>query len=224
MAGGFILADMLELDVHLTKDDVLIIMHDRAVDRTTDGTGIIDDMTFEEIERLNAGSPTAPERVPRFDEFIKWASEIGIMLNIEIKEYYSEENEERTVRCIEKVIELVEKHEMADKVVINSFDGWILEYVYKHYGKKYMLHGFYPYTIMRNVSTDPTEYLYCACIFDSLNKSLYDELIEKGIEPWIGASVTQKNKLEVCQSYGARLVTTNNTKDTISKLKEAGLR
>ena len=87
-----------------------------------------------------------------------------------------------------------------------------------------MLHGFYPYSIMRNVTLNPDEYLYCACIFDDMNKEYYNYLIGKNIEPWIGAGVTQKNRFNICAEYGAKLVTTNNPSDAIDKLKGLGLR
>lgn len=49
-------ADVIELDVHLSKDGQLIVMHDEEVDRTTNGKGFIREKTLEEIKRLNAGS------------------------------------------------------------------------------------------------------------------------------------------------------------------------
>ena len=48
--------DMIEIDVHQTKDGVLVLMHDEKVDKTTDGRGYIKDMTFDEIRLLDAGS------------------------------------------------------------------------------------------------------------------------------------------------------------------------
>ena len=46
--------DMLETDVHMTRDGYLVLMHDERVDRTTNGTGLIKDLTLEEIKRLDA--------------------------------------------------------------------------------------------------------------------------------------------------------------------------
>ncbi len=214
--------DMIELDVHMTKDGELIVMHDHSVDRTTDGKGLISDFTLEEILALNAGNKNQVEKVPIFSEFMAWASAVGVDLNIEIKEYYVEGNEKRCDECIEKVLALVEQYKMTDKVLINSFDAYILEYCYKKYGKKYMLHGFYPYDIMKNVAMNPDEYLYCACIFDTKNKLLYDYLIQKGIEPWVGASITSKSMLALAIEYGAKLITTNNPSDAIAKIEEIG--
>lgn len=65
-------ADAVELDVHLTKDGHLVVIHDGDVDRTTDGEGPVDEMTLAQIKALDAGSWFAPqfkgERVPTLDE------------------------------------------------------------------------------------------------------------------------------------------------------------
>ena len=212
--------DMIETDVHLSFDGHLVLIHDDKVDRTTNGRGRVDEMTLNELKRLNAGDTSTLEEIPTLEQLLSFVSDKNITLNIEIKEYYSEKNEERTIKCIEDTIALVEKYGLGKRILINSFDAWVLEYVYKKYGKKYLLHGFYPYWEMNNVSINPDEYLYCACIFDNENKALYDYLISKGIEPWVGASITQKSKLDICKKYGARLITTNNPADIIKKLKE----
>jgi len=212
-------ADMIETDVRLTKDNILIIMHDERVDRTTDGRGMVSDMLYEDIAKLNAGDKLDYENVPTFNYFMEWASFKNIFVNIEIKEYYSKENEERCIKCIEGVIDIIEKYKMTDKIVINSFDAWVLEYVYKKYGKKYLLHGFFPYSEMFHVNMDPTQYLYCACIWDIENKDIYKFLKDHNIEAWVGAGVTQISKLKTCIDNGARLITTNNPVDILIKLK-----
>ncbi|MDQ7904873.1 glycerophosphodiester phosphodiesterase [Phytohabitans sp. ZYX-F-186] len=55
-------ADMLEMDVHSTRDGVLVASHDASVDRTTDGTGLIRDKTFRELRRLDAAYNFVPGR------------------------------------------------------------------------------------------------------------------------------------------------------------------
>jgi glycerophosphoryl diester phosphodiesterase len=88
-AGG------LELDVHMTRDGHLVVIHDASVDRTTNGTGAVSEMTLEELRRLDAGhnfspdgGPTRPYRgrgvrVPTLGEVLKEFS--GVAVNIEIK-------------------------------------------------------------------------------------------------------------------------------------------
>ncbi|MBR5586862.1 MAG: glycerophosphodiester phosphodiesterase family protein [Clostridia bacterium] len=216
--------DMIEMDVRLSKDDVLVIIHDATVDRTTDGIGNVCDMTADELLNLNAGDEDSPAKIPLFSDFMRWANEKKIMLNIEIKEYYSEENEQRCRRCIEGIVEQIDKYDMADKVVINSFDAWVLEYLFEKYGKKYVLHGHYPYSKMKNLNLNPDTYLDCANISDILQKEYYDYLIKKNIEPWVGANVTQESKINLASKYGAKVITINNPGDAIMKLKKTGWR
>lgn len=59
--------DVIELDLHLSKDGALVVMHDADVDRTTDGTGPIADKTLAELRALDAGRG---ERVPTFEEVL----------------------------------------------------------------------------------------------------------------------------------------------------------
>ncbi|MBQ8333612.1 MAG: glycerophosphodiester phosphodiesterase, partial [Clostridia bacterium] len=48
--------DMIEIDLHMTKDGEIILMHDHKVDRTTNGTGFVKDFTLDETRQLDAGS------------------------------------------------------------------------------------------------------------------------------------------------------------------------
>ena len=75
-------ADEIELDLHSTKDGHLVVMHDGTVDRTTDGTGAIGEMTLTEIKALDAGKG---ERVPTWEEALDLVQgKVG--LNVHLKE------------------------------------------------------------------------------------------------------------------------------------------
>ena len=213
-------ADMIETDIHLTKDGYLVLIHDDTVDRTTNGHGRVCDMTLAELRELNAADKSCNEKIPTLEELLAWAQPLDITFNLEIKEYNLENNRERCEKCVDGTLELVEKYGLEERIIINSFDAYVLEYTYKKYGKKYALHGFYPYFEMFNVSMNPDEYLYCACVFENGKSEHYSYLAERGIQAWIGASVTQKSTLDRCIKYGARLITTNNPKDILEKLNE----
>lgn len=107
-------ADMVELDVYVSADGALVVMHDDTVDRTTDGTGRIEDMTLAQIQKLDAGvkfdAKFTGERVPTLDEVLSWAAD-KIEVNIEIK----------GAGCEPGIVELVRKYNMADKVIVSSF-------------------------------------------------------------------------------------------------------
>ena len=85
MAG----ADGIELDVHLSKDGEVMIIHDEKLGRTCGLDGVVSDYTRTELEKINAGK-TKDERfgftpIPSLDEYLEFAKEEGIVTNIELK-------------------------------------------------------------------------------------------------------------------------------------------
>ncbi len=81
-------AHMIEFDVRMTKDKKLVIMHDKTVDRTTNGSGVVSDLTLAEIKSLDAGSwkdsKFTGEKIPTFKETLEIMPQ-NIWLNIHIK-------------------------------------------------------------------------------------------------------------------------------------------
>jgi len=81
--------DGIEFDVHLSKDEELIIMHDERVDRTTDGTGTIINLTLEELKRLSAHvrfDEFTGEHIPTLSETLALITG-DVMLNVHVKAY-----------------------------------------------------------------------------------------------------------------------------------------
>jgi glycerophosphoryl diester phosphodiesterase len=100
-------ADMVELDVHETNDGNLVCMHDYDVSRTTNGTGLIHDMSLREIKKLKI---QGTHEIPLLSEILEYAKN-KFSVNIEIK-----------VPDIEmKIVELVNKYEMNHEIIISSF-------------------------------------------------------------------------------------------------------
>ncbi len=124
--AAFNKAYMIELDVHLTKDKVLVVMHDDTLDRTTNGKGKISDFTLEEIKKLDAGSwfgeEFANEKVPTLEEVLG-VIKGKIKLNIEIKEA---EDKSLNSKTVEECVSLVKKFNMVEDVIVSSFDHDIL--------------------------------------------------------------------------------------------------
>ena len=106
--------DMLEIDVHLTADDKLVVIHDSTLERTTNGHGNICDHSLEEIRQLDAGQG---ERIPIFREVIQMARESQIRLCVEIKG--SEEAEGSAIA--ESVIRELEESDFLSQAIITSF-------------------------------------------------------------------------------------------------------
>ncbi len=82
-------AHMIELDVQMTVDGGLVVLHDLTVDRTTDGSGKVSELTFAEIKKLDAGSWKSDEfkgiRIPSFQEVLK-EMPYNVWLNVHLKD------------------------------------------------------------------------------------------------------------------------------------------
>ncbi len=88
-AAARIGADFAEVDVRDTSDGRLVLMHDSSVDRTTDGTGEVRDMSWEQIQQLNldGGDASDPEsnKVPLFSDVLALAKQLNIMIYVDQK-------------------------------------------------------------------------------------------------------------------------------------------
>lgn len=67
-------ARIVELDVRLSSDGVAVVMHDPTVDRTTDGSGSVNELAWAEIATLNAGTAHTPQSVPRLSDVLEMVS------------------------------------------------------------------------------------------------------------------------------------------------------
>ena len=118
-------AQMCELDVQLTSDGALIVIHDETVERTTDGRGTVRSMTLTELKRLDAGvrfgREFKGERIPTLEEVMALADR-RCRLNIEIKSAGVER----------KVCELIVERRTLATAMISSFD-WDVLAVVRHF-------------------------------------------------------------------------------------------
>jgi glycerophosphoryl diester phosphodiesterase len=122
-------SDVLEMDAHITKDGRIVLMHDEEVDRTTDGAGLIEDMTLDELMLLDAaydwsndGGATFPYRgqgirVPTLDEVFKKFPQMRYA--IEIK---------KTTNPMEQpMCDLIRQYGMQDRVLVASFHDAVMQ-------------------------------------------------------------------------------------------------
>lgn len=121
-------------------------------------------MTYEEIKKLNVGTEEKTTSVPILWEFLEYCADIpNLTLDLEIKVYLDDEGPERVAYVVNETVKMCEKLGLGERVLFNCFDAYVLEYIYITYGKKYLLHGYYPFSIMRNVKLAPALYLDYAC-------------------------------------------------------------
>lgn len=117
-------ADMIELDIRITKDKEIIVIHDLDLKRTSDGEGSVEEMTLAEIHQYDIGSWLSPrftgQRVPLLRDVLRLCKANGMELNIEIK---ATEHTEIVPMLNEMLIE----EDFLQGVIVSSFDIPLLE-------------------------------------------------------------------------------------------------
>ena len=118
--------DALELDVHMTQDEVLIVIHDDTVDRTTDGSGRVRDLIYDQIKEFDAGyffeklsesgEVVYPFRevgvyIPSLEEVLSRFKSMRILLEIKPNDY----------QVAEAVCQVINELEAVDRVIVSSF-------------------------------------------------------------------------------------------------------
>ena len=115
--------DGIELDVQLTKDGEVVIIHDETIDRTTDGKGLVVSYTYDELRKFDASFKFRGQcgfnPIPTLREYFELVKDKNIVTNIELKtglnEYFGIE---------EKVWKLIEEYKLEDRVLISSFNHY----------------------------------------------------------------------------------------------------
>ena len=232
-------ADMIELDLHMSKDGEIVLIHDGDLARTADVAGAIRELTLDEIRRADVGIKKGEQwkgtRVPTLREFCEFvaAKDNKMQFNFEFKDYFRQ-GEEWAKECADKIIAMVDDYGLWERSFVNSFDGKLLRYIEEKYDGRFRLHGFYPYSILGD--TKP-EKLYCACLWKYKNpdgtpafegvvnpKRDFDALIAEGVRPWVGASIRTIEDMAYAASIGAELITSNEPEFMMAELAKAGLR
>lgn len=111
--------DLIELDVHLSRDGIPVVIHDDALDRTTTGRGRVASHDWAELRELDAGRG---ERVPSLEEVVEWAAAGRVSLSIEIKQPTPAFGDPPYRGIEEKVVALVRSAGLGPLTVIHSFD------------------------------------------------------------------------------------------------------
>lgn len=122
--------DVLEMDAHITRDGAIVLMHDEEVDRTTEGTGLIENMTLDELKQLDAayqwsndGGKTFPYRgqgilVPTLEELFEKFPQMRYVIEIKL-----------TQNPIDQPLcDLIRQYDMQDKVMVASFHDEVMQH------------------------------------------------------------------------------------------------
>ena len=235
--------DMIETDVRMTSDGKLVLMHDMTVDRTTDGSGLVCEHSMEQMMALNAAAAATLDIPPEPPATLYGLLELAqqypdVLLNIEFKDYPDEGNEDFAYTCADRICDMLIAFGVEGRTWINSFDGRILEHVYRRYGKLFHYHGFYPWFILGPMGLDPESFIDVACMqhryqtadgtvvkYDDpmCPKEWFDHLLSVGIMPLMAPSLQEYHLYDTAFSYGSRIVNTDYPEDMLAHLREKGL-
>lgn len=165
--------DGIELDVHMTKDGEIVVIHDFFMDRTTDGMGYIKDLSFRDIRKHSAGKwfneKFSLEKVSSLQEIFEYFKDKNFKINVEIKAGYRfYENIE------EKIIDNIHKYYKKENIIISSFDHYSLLKCKEidstlETGALYEAALYNPWTYMKSIKVDYIHPQY---------QTLTDEVIE----------------------------------------------
>ena len=236
--------DMLEIDLHMTKDGEIILMHDHTVDRTTNGTGFIKDKTLAQMRMLDAGSwkstAFAGEKVPLFREFLELVKDYPQMeINIELKDYVNTCGKERAFLSCDKSLALIEEYAITDRIYINCWSGAILQYIADKYPGKYRMHAYYPAELLGDEFDRESIYskMFCACLFeyDIIDgkrkiaqrvraKADFDYVKSLGLEAWVYYKEETPDLIKTSYENGAVGFTCNDPVRGGKILDEIGAR
>lgn len=212
--------DMLEIDLNLTRDKQVVIIHDNTVDRTSDGSGFVHDFTLSEIKKLDAGGwfgvEFAGQRIPTLQEFCEFLQPYSeLLLNVEIKE--------KTTETVDLSMEILRKAGLLERCVFTCFDATIVGYLHDRYGVK--TQGFPDFLMQNFVAGEKGTYSKMFAVgiaMKYLTPEIVAEFETRGILPWSYCPDTDEQVLYSIEC-GVRLVTVNNPEPSLRILRAKGL-
>ncbi|MGM9641753.1 MAG: glycerophosphodiester phosphodiesterase [Eubacteriales bacterium] len=217
-------ADVLEYDVHLSRDNVPVIMHDQTADRTTDGTGAISFKLLEEIKALDAGVRFGRPglRVPTLRETL------DLFVSYDYKPLQIVEIKDFRPQCVDIVVEMLREYDLAERTVVEAGDCPTLKY-FQDYYPEFKTLAFMPYS-MKRLDMSVFDKLYGISLpgsktdEESVRKMLEaaDYIDELGIVSFI--SGTTEEQLDNAVRARGVYITTNNLPTAQEYLKRLGLR
>ena len=201
--------DSIEMDVRMTADHKLVVIHDSALSRTTDKGGNIHELTLDEVRQADAGIKFGEEfkgeKVPTLEEFLAlMQSREDVKVLLELKDYPEVLGDFAYASC-EEALRLCKEYGVwgKDRLVVITFSSAICAWIRKrHRDEEIVIHGFYPKSLMRGSDKeDPYPYLDEVCIFSRettaidgrtispkspvVDKRIFDNFKYMGIRPCV---------------------------------------
>ena len=187
---------MVECDVSFTKDGVPVLLHDKSVNRTSNGKGNIRDLTFDQVRQLDFGSwkgeQYAGEKIPTFNEFLQLCSELSLHPYVEVKGGAAESE-------VELLAELVQ--ELGIAVTWISFEYDILQQLAQIFPQGrfgYLVHFVTDFVIEKILGISTGEnYVFADCYYLTLTNSQIAFCQEKSVPVEVWTLNSEKRIAEI---------------------------
>ncbi len=114
-----------ECDVQLTNEEILLVIHDDTLDRTSDATGLVKEITKKELKTINVGEIKPKnyffQKIPTMEELLRYCKKSKLKLNIEMKFYQPIKSSYRE-RLVSNLLQAIKKTNIKNQVLVTSFD------------------------------------------------------------------------------------------------------
>ena len=215
--------DMLEFDLALSSDNILMVLHDDTVDRTTNGHGCISELTCAQLKELDAGIKYGSRfeglKIPTFEELLLMIVPYNdLLLNVEIK------NAPNDIEACDEAAALIRRYGLSDRIVLNSIDARVVAHAHDIYG--FRTHGFPGHKMANFDSSENGTYakMWCACLDKPiLTPELAAEFAQRGIIPWTCPADTEE-EVYYAIACGVRCVICNDPVPALQISRQLGLR
>jgi glycerophosphoryl diester phosphodiesterase len=224
LAADFPGIDMIELDVRLTKDEELIVLHDRTLQRTSTGNGPVRNYSLEEIRKLDAGSWFHPmyarERIPTLREVFE---RIGKRLWVDVEIKSDVLHREPSGLIEERVLDVVHSCNMDERVLFSSFNHKILSNI-KQLRPSAVTGVLFDFLHDFGRSPSKLAERVGATVFKCATRELSRQMVENAHHHGIAVYVYTLNSVKGAQrmlSFGVDGILSNNADDIIAVVKNA---
>lgn len=113
-------ADGVELDVQLTSDGEVVIFHDESIDRMTNGSGVLSEMTLEDVRAFIVSSPSykglPDQKILTLQDYLNWVEDKDFITNIELKS-----KDGKDIGLEKKVLDLIASFQVEERIILSSF-------------------------------------------------------------------------------------------------------
>lgn len=172
--------DMIEIDVQLTKDEEIVVIHDFNIDRTSNGKGYIKELEYKELKRLDFGSWFSKdyknERIPRLEEVLSLIRDKKELV-IEIKDISGEN------KILDRLYDILKEFKYIDNIYVKSFNHELIR-SFKQYDNNLIKTGLL-FVGLPTLIPEQIKFTNCSFIsiqYQSINPKLIRDLKANSID------------------------------------------